>query len=247
MNFAAVEVGQSGQGRSSLKRLEIASQLREAIVGGSYDNGALLPGEKELAQQFSVSRGTIRRALEGLAKDRLIETHSGVGSFVTFDGHQLSESTSWGNALAVSGVQMHAEVLRLERIVDPELAVSLGINSMDFLVVDRVRHVVDGQAVSIERSRVPAIGALASAPESGLFDGSLATTMAASGLVTHHGEQWISVAPLTDADAEILGRAPGDLFLHSIRIARDPDGRFVEKVVSWLDPVRFRLHMNFGA
>ena len=111
----------------------------------------------------------------------------------------------------------------------------------------KVRHVVDGRAVSIERSRVPAIGVVGAAPENGLIDGSLSATMAEAGLITHHGEQWISVAPLGDADARTLGRVPGDLFLHSIRIARDLEGNFVEKVVSWLDPDRFRLHMNFGA
>ena len=71
--------------------------------------------------------------------------------------------------------------------------------------------------------------------------------MARAGLVNHHGEQWISVAPLSETDAQILGRTPRDMFLHSIRIARDADGKFVERVVSSLDPDRFRLHMTFGA
>ncbi|WP_022885512.1 GntR family transcriptional regulator [Glaciibacter superstes] len=238
---------ETAPGRTSLKGKEIASQLREAIIAGSYGNGALLPGENELAHKFAVSRGTIRRALQGLAQDRLIHTQSGVGSFVTFDGHQLSASSSWGSALAVSGVRVQTEILRMERIVDPELAAGVGSSSIEFLALDRVRHVVDGRAVSIERSRVPAIGAVGAAPEKGLIDGSLSATMAEAGLITHSGEQWISVAPLGDADARTLGRVPGDLFLHSIRIARDLDGNFVEKVVSWLDPDRFRLHMNFGA
>jgi GntR family transcriptional regulator len=236
-----------GPGRPGLKGQQIADQIRDAIIAGAYDNGSLLPGENELAEQFSVSRGTIRRALHGLTEDRLIQTQSGVGSFVTFDGRPLGASSSWGRALAVSGVEMQTEILRIERITDPELAASVGSTSIEFLALDRVRHVADGRAVSIERSRVPAVGRVSTAPADGLVDGSLSATMARSGLVTHHGEQWISVAPLGDSDAETLGRAPGSLFLHSIRIARDVDGNFVEKVVSWLDPERFRLHMNFGA
>jgi GntR family transcriptional regulator len=70
--------------------------------------------------------------------------------------------------------------------------------------------------------------------------------MAEAGLVAAKGDQWIAVASLSAEDAEILGRAAGDLFLNSVRVARDADGRFVEKVVSWLDPQRFRLHMTFG-
>jgi GntR family transcriptional regulator len=236
-----------GPGRPGLKGQEIADRIRDAIIAGSYDNGSLLPGENELAQQFAVSRGTIRRALQGLTEDRLIHTQSGVGSFVTFDGQSLGASSSWGRALADRGVELHAEILRIERVTDPELAASVGSTSMEFLALDRVRHVADGRAVSIERSRVPFVGRVRSAPDDGLVDGSLSATMARSGLVAHHGDQWISVAPLGDADAQTLGRAPGTSFLHSIRIARDVDGNFVEKVVSWLDPDRFRLHMNFGA
>jgi len=233
-------------GRAGLKRVQIAGALRDAILSGSYGVGALLPGENELAQRYDVSRGTIRRALEGLAEDRLIETRTGVGSFVTFDGNPLNDSASWGTALATSGVHAQATILRIERITDPELAAEVGTDVLDFLALDRVRHVADGQAVSIERSRVPAVGVLALAPEQGLIDGSLSRTMAAAGLVAHHGEQWVSVAALDAADASVFGRRTGDLFLNSARIARDSEGRFVEKVVSWLDPERFRLHTTFG-
>ncbi|XBH20988.1 GntR family transcriptional regulator [Jonesiaceae bacterium BS-20] len=237
----------SQPGRPGLKRQEIAAQLRAAILAGDYDDGALLPGENELAQQFSVSRGTIRQALKGLAADQLIETQSGVGSFVTFDGQQLNNSGSWGTALAHSGVQLATRILRMEKVIDPELAASVGSASMEFLALDRVRHVVDGAAVSIERSCVPLTPQIATALTTGLIDDSLSATMAAAGLHPSKGEQWISVVPLNVQDAEIVGREQGEMFLHSIRIARDSDGNFVERVVSLLAPERFRLYMNFGA
>jgi GntR family transcriptional regulator len=215
--------------RTSLKRQEIAGELRDAILSGTYRNGSLLPGENELAQRYSVSRGTIRRALDSLAEDNLIDTRTGIGSFVTFDGHSLGQGPSWGRALAMSGVDAHADILR-----------------MDVLALDRVRRLTDGTAVSLERSRVPAVGLLATVPQNGLVEDSLSKTMAEAGLVAAKGDQWIAVASLSAEDAEILGRAAGDLFLNSVRVARDADGRFVEKVVSWLDPQRFRLHMTFG-
>jgi len=226
--------------------MQIAGALREAILSGSFGAGSLLPGENELAQRYAVSRGTIRRALEGLAEDRLIETRTGVGSFVTFDGTPLSDSSSWGTALATRGVRAKAEILRMEIVTDSDLAAEVGTDKDVFLALDRVRHVADGRAVSIERSRVPAVGALAIAPELGLIGGSLSRTMAAAGLVAQRGEQWVAVAALDAFDAAILGRSEGDLFLQSVRIAREKDGRFAEKVVSWLDPERFRLHTTFG-
>ncbi|WP_431277606.1 GntR family transcriptional regulator [Leifsonia poae] len=234
------------RGRTSLKRQEIAGELRDAILSGTYTNGSLLPGENELAQRFSVSRGTIRRALDTLAEDNLIDTRTGIGSFVTFDGHPLDQGPSWGRALAVSGIDAHAEILRMERVVDPDLAAAVDASGMDFLALDRVRRLTDGTAVSLERSRVPAVGLLATVPQNGLVEDSLSKTMAEAGLVPAKGDQWIAVATLSAEDAGILGRETGELFLNSVRIARDADGRFVEKVVSWLDPQRFRLHMTFG-
>ncbi len=230
-----------------LKHQYVAEEIRSAIVSGAYADGTLLPGENVLAELFSVSRSTIRGALEGLAADKMIRTRSGVGSVVTFDGAQLDQVPGWGLALAMGGVAAAVEVIRAERIVDPELAAEVASSSLNFLALDRMRRLSDGQAISLERSRVPAVGALAAVPEVGLLEDSLTATMAAAGLVPASGEQWIAVAPLNAEDARLLDRDPGALFLTAVRLARDAEGGFVEKVISWLDPDRFRLHVRFGS
>ncbi|WP_020664491.1 GntR family transcriptional regulator [Amycolatopsis benzoatilytica] len=234
------------RGRTALKRQEIAAELRAEIVAGRYGNGALLPGENELAQRFGVSRGTIRRALGSLAEEDLIDTQTGVGSFVTFDGQPLGAEPSWGHAFAVLGAPVRAEIVRAQLVVDPELAASVASAGMEFLALDRVRRLADGTPVSLERSRVPAVGRIADVPLEGLVGNSLTATMAEAGLSSARGEQWIAVAPLEPADAELLGRRPDDAFLHAVRISYTADGRFAEKVTSWLDPKRFRLHTKFG-
>jgi GntR family transcriptional regulator len=229
-----------------LKRQQIASSLTDAITSGRYQNGALLPAEQELATRFDVSRGTVRRALEDLARADLINTRTGIGSFVTYDGQSFSDPSSWGRALAEGGVETTTHVLRLERITDADLAAELGRSDSDFIALDRLRRDAAGVAVSLERSRVPAVGRLAEAPGRGLVDDSLSATLRASGLVSSAGEQWISAGPLGAADAVLLDRAPGTFFLHSTRVARTADGSFAEKVTSWLDPEHFRIHLNFG-
>ena len=233
--------------RTSLKRQQIASSLTDAITSGQYENGALLPGEQDLATRFAVSRGTVRRALEDLARADLIDTRTGIGSFVTFDGKSFSDPSSWGRALADGGVATSTHILRLERVTDPDLAAELGLAEADFIALDRVRRDAAGVAVSLERSRVPATGRLADAPSRGLVDDSLSATLRAAGLVPSAGEQWIAAGPLGASDAALLGRAPGTFFLHSTRVARTVDGVFAEKVTSWLDPEHFRIHLSFGA
>src|SRR3712207_3717315 len=45
---------------------QVADQLREAILDGRLPAGAVLPAERELCEQFDVSRTSVREALRVL-------------------------------------------------------------------------------------------------------------------------------------------------------------------------------------
>jgi GntR family transcriptional regulator len=59
---------------------QVADVLRHQIHSGAYDDG--LPGELELAAEFSVSRNTIREALTTLKNEGLIDRGPKVGTHV---------------------------------------------------------------------------------------------------------------------------------------------------------------------
>ena len=63
---------------------QIASAIRDAIISGDLIVDERLPSEAELAEQFDVSRPTIREALKRLAAQSLIRTQRGAfgGAFV---------------------------------------------------------------------------------------------------------------------------------------------------------------------
>jgi DNA-binding transcriptional MocR family regulator len=65
-------------------REQVEEQIREAILSGAFRQGDKLPSETQLAEQFSVSRTTVREALRALAAAGLISKVPGVagGSFV---------------------------------------------------------------------------------------------------------------------------------------------------------------------
>jgi len=78
-------------------RDQVESQLREAILDGHFAQGEKLPAETELAQQFGVSRPTVREALGALVSSGLIRKIPGVagGSFVnTVTPDSLSQMLS---------------------------------------------------------------------------------------------------------------------------------------------------------
>ncbi|MEM6457828.1 MAG: GntR family transcriptional regulator [Planctomycetota bacterium] len=63
----------------------VAVRLRGAIAGGQLKPGDRFPNEHELAEEFGVSRITIRQALQLLENDRLITRNRGIGTHVSLD------------------------------------------------------------------------------------------------------------------------------------------------------------------
>src|SRR6185369_15152681 len=74
---------------------DVVDQIQELIMIGTLKAGSLLPAERELKEQFSVSRGTLREALRVLEQKGLIEIRTGVagGSMVReINSDKLSEN-----------------------------------------------------------------------------------------------------------------------------------------------------------
>jgi len=61
---------------------QVARGVRERIVKGEYRAGDRLPSEAELCAMYGVSRMTARRAVTLLAKDGVVFTENGRGTFV---------------------------------------------------------------------------------------------------------------------------------------------------------------------
>ena len=62
---------------------QIVSQIEAMIVDGRFEAGQKLPAERELAQQFSVSRQSLREAIQKLEAKGLLERRHGGGTFIT--------------------------------------------------------------------------------------------------------------------------------------------------------------------
>ncbi|MEW1928025.1 GntR family transcriptional regulator [Streptomyces sp. NPDC088360] len=228
------------------KHHRVAHVLADEIRAGVHADGSRLPGEHALRERFGVSRTTVRQALSALGEQGLIETHAGIGSIVTFDGTPLDQQLGWTRALADQGTELTTDTLRFERITDPELAAELGVTDPHFIALDRVRRLPDGSGVSLERSRVPAVPALADLPERGLEGGSLNRTLLAAGHIAASSDAHIAVSGLGDEDAGLLHRSSGEPFLRLAQVFRDAEGEVVEQVTSLLDPSRFQLHVRTG-
>ena len=61
---------------------QLANTLRTAIETGEYPAGSRLPTENELCQKYSVSRVTVRKALDELSHSEFLVRKPGKGTFV---------------------------------------------------------------------------------------------------------------------------------------------------------------------
>src|SRR5213595_3121940 len=98
----------------------IADQIRQALVTGKPTQGSRLPPERELAEQFGVSRVTVRDALRALEAMGLIEVRVGArgGAFVTVPSGDVVGQT-------MSDMMM-MQAISPEDIVEARLIMELG-------------------------------------------------------------------------------------------------------------------------
>jgi len=101
---------------------EVADQLREAIFSGQLEPGDKLPPERQLAQQFRVSRSVLREALRSLERVGLlvIKRGYGGGAFVSeMDKSAVSRSLSVMIRLGETSVD---DLTEARLIYEPEIA-----------------------------------------------------------------------------------------------------------------------------
>ncbi len=68
----------------------IADDLRRRVESGEPGTGHLLPSESELSGAYEVSRVTVRKALELLRDEGLVDARQGLGWFVA--AHPLRQT-----------------------------------------------------------------------------------------------------------------------------------------------------------
>jgi GntR family transcriptional regulator len=91
----------------------IADALRERVHAGEFAAGRLLPSESELSASYAASRITIRKALEVLREEGLVDARQGFGWFASVDPlrQALGRLGTIEAQLADSGVSSERRIL----------------------------------------------------------------------------------------------------------------------------------------
>jgi GntR family transcriptional repressor for pyruvate dehydrogenase complex len=99
---------------------QIVHQIRERILKGELKAGDQLPAERELAQQFGVSRTAVREAVKALREKGLVEAYPGRGTFIT-DGNSHAIRQSLDRAIKSGQPDGSAYLAEVRAILEPEI------------------------------------------------------------------------------------------------------------------------------
>lgn len=66
----------------------VKGELTRALARGEWRHGDALPSETKLAERYSVSIGTLRKAIDELVAERIVTRHQGRGTFVATHGER---------------------------------------------------------------------------------------------------------------------------------------------------------------
>lgn len=127
--------------------------LRGKILAGEYCPGDLIPSEKELQEKFSVSRITVRNAINGLVFEDLLIKKQGHGTIVAYprmmeDGN--SKLKSFTEKMAQQGSEISTDVLEVLRIPATErITEHLNISVGDEIIYSKRLRKVDGEPIAL--------------------------------------------------------------------------------------------------
>lgn len=127
---------------------EVAKQLKESILLGNFNTGDKLPAERDLAEEFQVSRVAIREALRKLENSGFIVTRQGVtgGAYVTDLTFEYLVSAFLDLFLA-DKISI-PELSQVRLIIEPEVA-RLAASNITPDYAERLKHSLEVEELPI--------------------------------------------------------------------------------------------------
>lgn len=227
---------------------QIAENLKAAIESGTVQPGDRLDNEIQLSERLSVSRPTVRQAIQRLTQEGLVVRQRGVGTVIVNRRIQrrLALSSLYED-LRASGREPATRVLSVEQVqADEEVAATLGISAGQTVMrIERVRE-ADGRPLAVMRNYLPA-GLLHGADaESVLSRHGLYETLRQQGVQFHCAEEVIGARKATAAEAALLDAPRNTTVLTMSRVAIDPSGRVIEYGVHAYLADRYSFRVALG-
>jgi len=141
--------------------LQLRKALLQRIASGEWRHGDVIPNENQLAREFNLSPGTVRKALDWMEQAHLVVRQQGRGTFITDpaspefaarfdtlhgpDGRKL-ETVAVSTAIETGIATAHEAKI---------LALDAGTGHDRVLRIRQTRRMADGPTIMIEEAVLP--------------------------------------------------------------------------------------------
>lgn len=139
--------------------IKIHDAIKKEIDKGTWKIGQRLPSERDLADDYSVSRMTLRQSITLLVEEGILERRVGSGTYVA--SHRVQEkmrgTTSFTEIVNSQGRKPSSKLISFQRKLANETEIQkLNLSQSDYVVrMERVRYA----------DKVPLVYEVASIPE----------------------------------------------------------------------------------
>ncbi len=205
---------------------QLQRALKSAIDRRVLQPDDALPAERDLAIDFGVSRITVRKALDGLVAEGLLDRRQGSGNFVAGRVEKnFSALTSFSEDMRARGrVPTSAWLRRSSGTVTPEESLALRASPGTAVYrFERLRY-ADGAPMALEHATILAYAL----PSLDAVGDSLYAALEANDYRPVRALQRLRAVLLTAEQAQLLNANAGDAGLLAERIGSLRDGRVVE-------------------
>ena len=204
---------------------QLMERLRMDILGGVYPVGERIPPEHELETRYSVSRVTVRRALQELTSAGLLERKQGKGTFVSLPktANRIRDIQGFHDACREMGRKPAVGKIRIrEQEATEKDRADLGLTP-DARVIE-IRRVLtaDGEPVILEVNRFSMAYAWL---ESVNLKGSLYRALQEYGIQAEKSIYDFSMKRADPEEAELLQVEAGTPVMAVAQVVYDQKGR----------------------
>ena len=226
---------------------QLKELLMHEIASGNFLPDQRLPSERELAMRFTVSRMTVRQALLDLAREGVVYTRTGKGTYVSQPkiNQRLQALSGFSQDVASRGGKPSSRVLEFKVIQPaPDVASALRLApGQQIIMLSRLR-LADGVPLALETSFLPFDRFPSLFNHDFSFESLYSVLENEYGCVLTQAEQTIEAALANKHEMDLLILPSPAAIFKMERLTKTSDGLPVEFVTSAYRGDRYKFHSN---
>lgn len=226
--------------------IQIHNEIRKEIESGKWAVGERIPSERQLSQDFDVSRMTLRQAIQTLVDEGILQRQVGSGTYVASSKVQekMSGTTSFTEITESQGKQPSSKTVSYH-VADPSISEmkKLKLNDGDqVLRMERIRY-ADKQPICFEVATIP-VNIVNSLNKKDITSSLYKALEDKAGLKLGNATQTVSAILASEKIANFLNVKRGSAVLRVRQVTTLDDERPFEYVRSQYAGDRFEFYLE---